>query len=546
MEIKPKPKVAYFCMEYGLDSEFKLYAGGLGILAGDYLKAAKDNSLPVVGIGLLWKEDYTQQYIGNGGYPYDTFPKFNYDFLKDTDIKVVVNISGRDVYCKVWKVDDFNNAPLYLLDTDIEENKDWLINDQLYGGFSHRRIPQEMVLGIGGIRALRKLGIDIDIYHFNEGHAVFAGIELIREKMYEQNMSFQEAWKNTRNQIVFTTHTPVRAGNEEHDLSLMWEKGAYNWLSYDQITAIGGDPFNMTIAGLRLSKISNAVSQLHCETANRMWNFVDNRSQIIGITNGVHKATWMDSRMEEAFKGNRGLWETHVELKKELIEFVKNRTGVNFKPDSLLIGFARRSTEYKRSTLILKDEEKLSKLLKEKKIQLLFSGKAHPQDFEGKSFVQEIVNISQKHPDTIAFLENYDMEIAKKMTRGCDVWLNSPRRPHEASGTSGMKAAMNGVLNLSILDGWWPEACNHGVNGWQFGDSFHSENSKEQDRYDLKSLYKVLLNEVLPTYYNNRQKWIQMMKSSIDTVYEKFSAKRMILEYFNKIYTLDPSKQFQY
>lgn len=546
METKPKPKVAYFCMEYGLDSEFKLYAGGLGILAGDYLKAAKDNGLPVVGIGLLWKEDYTQQYIGNGGYPYDTFPKFNYDFLKDTDIKVVINISGRDVYCKVWKVDDFNNAPLYLLDTDIEENKDWLINDQLYGGFSDRRIPQEMVLGIGGIRALRKLGIDIDIYHFNEGHAVFAGIELIREKMYEQNMSFQEAWKNTRNQIVFTTHTPVRAGNEEHDLSLMWEKGAYNWLSYDQITAIGGDPFNMTIAGLRLSKISNAVSQLHCETANRMWNFVDNRSQIIGITNGVHKATWMDSRMEEAFKGNRGLWETHVELKKELIEFVKNRTGVNFKPDSLLIGFARRSTEYKRSTLILKDEEKLSKLLKEKKIQLLFSGKAHPQDFEGKSFVQEIVNISQKHPDTIAFLENYDMEIAKKMTRGCDVWLNSPRRPHEASGTSGMKAAMNGVLNLSILDGWWPEACNHGVNGWQFGDSFHSENSKEQDRYDLKSLYKVLLNEVLPTYYNNRQKWIQMMKSSIDTVYEKFSAKRMILEYFNKIYTLDPSKQFQY
>jgi starch phosphorylase len=536
MELMEKPRIAYFCMEYGLHSDFKLYAGGLGILAGDYLKAAKDNNLPVIGIGLLWKQDYTQQYLDNRGFPYDTFPEFNYNFLKDANIKVTVNIGGRDVVCKVWKVDRFGNADLYLLDTDIEENRDWVINDQLYGGFSEKRIPQELVLGIGGIRAIRALGLDIDIYHFNEGHAVFAGIELIREKMHNEHMSFEDAWEATRNQIVFTTHTPVRAGNEEHSLGMLWDKGTYNWLSYDQLRAIGGDPFNMTIAGLRLSRIANGVAQLHCETANRMWNFVDNRAPIICVTNGVHRDTWLDKRMNEAYKNNGDLWETHLELKKELIDFVKERTGVVFNLHNLLIGFARRSTEYKRTNLILKYEDKISPLLKEGKLQLLFSGKAHPDDTEGKTLISHLVSMSKKYPGSIVFLENYDMEIAKKMVTGCDVWLNSPRKPNEASGTSGMKAAMNGVLNLSTLDGWWPEACVHGLNGWQFGDSFHSEYSWEQDRHDIESLYRVLLGEVIPTYYNDREKWVNMMKASIDTVYEKFSATRMILDYYKKMY----------
>lgn len=475
MKVNGKPKVAYFCMEYGLKSDFRLYAGGLGILAGDYLKAAKDNNLPVIGIGLLWKHDYTQQYLDERGFPYDTFPEFNYDFLEDTGVKIMLTIGGRDVYCKIWKVDQFNNVPLYLLDTDIEENKDWVATDQLYAGFSERRIPQELILGIGGIKAIRALRIDIDIYHFNEGHAVFAGVELIREKMHNENLSFEEAWEVTKNQIVFTTHTPVEAGNELHNLDMLWEKGTYNELSYTQLKAIGGDPFNMTIAGLRLSKRANAVSELHCITANRMWDFVNNRAPIIAVTNGVHRNTWLDYRLKKAYKNNENLWETHLELKKELINFVKARTGIEFNINNLLIGFARRATEYKRTNLILKYEHKINHLLKDGLLQLLFSGKAHPDDMHGKTLISHLIQMSKKYPKSIVFLENYDMEIAKKMVTGCDMWLNTPRRPNEASGTSGMKAAMNGVLNLSTLDGWWPEACIHGENGWQFGDSFHSK-----------------------------------------------------------------------
>lgn len=538
MKVNGKPKVAYFCMEYGLKSDFRLYAGGLGILAGDYLKAAKDNNLPVIGIGLLWKHDYTQQYLDERGFPYDTFPEFNYDFLEDTGVKIMLTIGGRDVYCKIWKVDQFNNVPLYLLDTDIEENKDWVATDQLYAGFSERRIPQELILGIGGIKAIRALRIDIDIYHFNEGHAVFAGVELIREKMHNENLSFEEAWEVTKNQIVFTTHTPVEAGNELHNLDMLWEKGTYNELSYTQLKAIGGDPFNMTIAGLRLSKRANAVSELHCITANRMWDFVNNRAPIIAVTNGVHRNTWLDYRLKKAYKNNENLWETHLELKKELINFVKARTGIEFNINNLLIGFARRATEYKRTNLILKYEHKINHLLKDGLLQLLFSGKAHPDDMHGKTLISHLIQMSKKYPKSIVFLENYDMEIAKKMVTGCDMWLNTPRRPNEASGTSGMKAAMNGVLNLSTLDGWWPEACIHGENGWQFGDSFHSKNIWEQDRHDTESLYAVLLKNVIPIYYNDREKWIQMMRASIDSVYEKFSAQRMILDYYEKMYCI--------
>ena len=538
MKENGKPKVAYFCMEYGLKSDFKLYAGGLGILAGDYLKAAKDNNLPVVGIGLLWKQDYTQQYLDEKGFPYDTFPEFNYDFLEDTGVKIMLTIGGRDVYCKIWKVDKFNNAPLYLLDTDIEENKNWVVTDQLYAGYSDRRIPQELVLGIGGIRAIRALGIDIDIYHFNEGHAVFAGIELIREKMHNENLSFEKAWEKVRNQIVFTTHTPVEAGNELHNLDMLWEKGTYNELSYTQLKEIGGDPFNMTIAGLKLSKKANAVSELHCKTANRMWDFVNDRALIIAVTNGVHRNTWLDYRLKKAYKNNENLWETHLELKKELIDFIKARTGVKFNINNLLIGSARRATEYKRTNLILEFEHKINHLLKDGLLQLLFSGKAHPDDIHGKTIISHLIQMSKKYPKSIVFLENYDMEIAKKMVTGCDVWLNTPRRPNEASGTSGMKAAMNGVLNLSTLDGWWPEACIHGKNGWQFGDSFHSKNIWEQDRHDTESLYAVLLKDVIPIYYNDKEKWAQMMRASIDSVYEKFSAQRMILDYYEKMYCI--------
>ncbi|HOQ16446.1 MAG TPA: alpha-glucan family phosphorylase [Defluviitaleaceae bacterium] len=538
---KKLPKVAYFCMEYGLDSSFKIYAGGLGILAGDYLKGAKDYNYPIVGIGIKWKQGYTDQFIGEDGRPYDCYYNYQYDFLKDTGVTVSVKIRQRDVLCKVWEVTGFDNAPLYLLDTDLPENEDAWITGQLYGWFGEERIAQEMVLGIGGIRALRALGINVDVYHFNEGHALFAGFELVREKM-EAGMSFEEAVAASKDEIVFTTHTPIIQGNESHHLDRIMYMGANNGLTLEQLVSLGGAPFNMTVAALRLSRISNAVSQLHCKTANKMWAHINNRSEIIGITNGIHLPTWVDERMIECAEKGGDLWKLHMDNKKKLIEFVKERTNVELDMDKLLIGFSRRAAPYKRSNLIFTDEKVIAPLLKERKIQIVFSGKAHPLDDTGKKNVENIVAMTKKYPQSVVFLENYDMTIGAMLTKGADVWLNNPRRPKEASGTSGMKAAMNGVLNLSTLDGWWPEACKHGVNGWQFGDGFESEDEKELDAHDLKALYKVLTEEVIPTYYDRRDKWVEMMKDSILSTKDTFSVKRMLEEYYEKLYIKQEEK----
>jgi len=529
------PNVAYFCMEYGLDTALKTYAGGLGILAGDYLKGAKDHNFPIVGIGLKWKQGYTEQLIGEDGRPYDTYKNYDYDFLKDTGVKVTVKIRQRDVVCKVWEVTKFGNAPLYLLDTDLPENEDSWITGQLYGWFGEERIAQEMVLGIGGIRALRALGMNIDVYHFNEGHAVFAALELLREKM-EEGISFEDSFKISREEIVFTTHTPILEGNEVHYLDRLMYMGANNGLTLEQMVKIGGAPFNMTVAALRLSRISNAVAQLHSETANKMWSHVEGRSDIIGITNAIHLPTWVDENMISAAKENGDIWNIHVNNKKDLIHFIKERTGVELDADVLLIGFSRRAAPYKRSNFIFTEENIIEPLLKEGKLQIVFSGKAHPLDDNGKKIVENIVKMTKKYPNSVVFLENYDMTIGRMLTRGSDIWLNNPRRPKEASGTSGMKAAMNGVLNLSILDGWWPEACNHGINGWQFGDGFESDNVEELDSNDLKGLYDVLQNEVIPTYYDNREKWIEMMENSIVSTKDQFAVKRMLEEYYNLMY----------
>lgn len=532
---KNLPKVAYFCMEYGLDTSLRTYAGGLGILAGDYLKGAKDYDFPIVGIGIKWKQGYSDQKIDEDGRPYDTYHNYKYDFLKDTGVKVTVKIRQRDVVCKVWEVTEFGNAPIYLLDADLPENEDAWITGQLYGWFGEERIAQEMVLGIGGVRALRALGIDVDVYHFNEGHALFAGFELIKEKM-NQGMSFEKAVEASREEIVFTTHTPIIQGNESHYLDRMMYMGANNGLTLEQLVSLGGSPFNMTVGALRLSRKSNAVADLHRVTANKMWAHIDNRSEIIGITNAIHIPTWVDERMIDCAENGGDLWEIHMDNKKKLIDFVEERNGVKLDADKLLIGFSRRAAPYKRSNFIFTDEKIIDPLLKEGKIQIVFSGKAHPLDDTGKEIVENIVRMSKKYPNAVVFLENYDMTIGAMLTRGSDIWLNNPRRPKEASGTSGMKAAMNGVLNVSILDGWWPEACNHGVNGWQFGDGFESEDEKELDAHDLKALYKVLLEEVLPTYYEDRDKWVEMMRNSILSTKDQFSVKRMLEEYYEKLY----------
>ena len=537
MDINNLPRVAYFCMEYGLHTDFKAYAGGLGILAGDYLKGAKDLNLPLVGIGLKWKQGYTEQLIDANGKAYDAYHNFNYDFLQDTGIKVTVNIRKINVVCKVWKLEEFGNVPLYLLDTDIPENCDTWITGQLYGWFGEERIAQEMVLGIGGVKVLRALDIPIDVYHFNEGHAALAAIELIKEKM-QSGFSFEESWTKTRAEVVFTTHTPIVEGNESHDVDKLEYMGAFNGLTREQMVRFGGEPFNMTIAGLRLSRKSNAVAQLHSSTANKMWRTVAGRSEIIGITNGIHKPTWVDARITKAYEDNGDLWSTHLTLKKELIEFISERTGVELAADKLLIGFSRRAAPYKRSDLIFTKEEVISPLLRSGKVQIVFSGKAHPLDDIGKKIVENLVLMMKKYPSSVVFLENYDMTIGRMLTRGSDIWLNNPRRPLEASGTSGMKAAMNGVLNCSILDGWWPEACIDDVNGWQFGDAVGLDDLSpdELDKHDMHALYDTLINRVIVTYYENREKWVEMMKESIKTTSYEFSVERMLDEYYNKMY----------
>ncbi|WP_264174111.1 alpha-glucan family phosphorylase [Clostridium estertheticum] len=537
MDTNNLPRVAYFCMEYGLSSDFKTYAGGLGILAGDHLKGAKDLNLPLVGIGLKWKQGYTEQIIDENGEVYDTYHNYHYEFLKDTGVKVTVNIRNIKVVCKVWKLEEFGNNPIYLLDTDIPENGDRWITGQLYGWFGEERIAQEIVLGIGGVKALRALNIPIDVYHFNEGHAVLAATELIKEKM-QSGYSFEDSWVKTRDEVVFTTHTPIVEGNESHPIDKLEYMGAFNGLTRSQMIRLGGEPFNMTVAGLRLSRKANAVAKLHRETANKMWKTVADRPEIIGITNGIHKPTWVDERMTKACDNNGDLWETHITIKKELIEFIKERTGTTLCVDKLLIGFSRRAAPYKRSDLIFTSEDIISPLLKSGKVQIVFSGKAHPLDDIGKEIVAKLIRMMKKYPSSVVFLENYDMNIGRMLTRGSDIWLNNPRRPLEASGTSGMKAAMNGVLNCSILDGWWPEACNDGINGWQFGDGVGLDDltEVELDKHDTLALYDTLINRVMATYYGNREKWVEMMRESIRTTSYEFSVERMLNEYYNKMY----------
>lgn len=529
------PRVAYFCMEFGLHPKLPIYAGGLGVLAGDYLKAAKDLNAPVTGIGILWDKDYTEQFIGQDGYPYDTYPEYDFSSVKDTGVSVKLRVRGADVTCRIHMADQYGNAPLYLLDTNFPGSEHGWMTQKLYGGAAQDRIAAEIILGIGGVRALRALGIETDIYHFNEGHAVFAGVELIREKMQNQGMSFHEAWKATEKEVVFTTHTPVEAGNEVWDHGLLQHMEAYNGLTYDQMQELGEDPFNMTIAALRLSGLANGVSKLHGQTAREMWGNVYETAPIISVTNGIHTGTWQDEDIRKAFEEGEDLWKPHMKCKNQLLEYVRQHTGADMDPDVLTIGFARRAAPYKRSELIFRNLNIIDPLLRDGKIQLVFSGKAHPNDNLGKEIIQKLVQMDRQYKDTVVFLENYNMEIAQLMVRGCDVWLNNPKRPLEASGTSGMKAAVNGVLNVSVVDGWVAEGPQHGVSGWLLCSICHMHRANDDER-DLQKLYQVLLTEVIPTYYDNRTKWLKMMRASIDMSHYQFSSHRMLREYFDVMY----------
>ncbi len=532
MQTQPLPLVAYFCMEYGLSEELPIYAGGLGVLAGDYIKSAGDLRLPLVSVGLLWRGGYSHQRIGPDGSPIDQDDSRDIaHFLKPTLKEISVRIDGREIPCQIWQVDRFGNAPLYLIEPSQEQDR-WMTR-RLYGGGEHERVAQEILLGAGGVKALQVLGIEPDVYHFNEGHAVFAGLELIADRM-AAGKSFDSAWADVRSRIVFTTHTPVEAGNESHPIDLLLRLGANRGLRAEELVRLGGEPFNMTVAGLRLACRANAVSELHGVTAREMWRHVGEIAPILAITNGVHPGTWQDSRIRSALHGG-DLLDAHRELKAELLAEIEKRSGVQLKPDAMLVGFARRAAAYKRSDLILRDPSHVRPLLEAGKLALVFAGKSHPQDEAGRRLVADLVRVVRELPKSAAFIENYDLQLGRLLTRGCDVWLNNPRRPLEASGTSGMKAAMNGVLNLSVLDGWWPEACRHGVNGWQIGDGRTEADVHKGDERDLRSLVETLQGEVLPAF-EDKARWAKMMRSSIESAQWAFSSHRMVRDYFYNLY----------
>jgi starch phosphorylase len=544
MNRKTKPTVAYFCMEYGLSNELPIYAGGLGILAGDYMKSVADLRLPVVGVGLLWHQGYCRQRLDAHGHAESHYLTTPRDALEPVDAQVTVRVCGDKVPCHAFRVRGLGSGELYLLEP--KRRRDRWITARLYGGDEIHRLAQEIVLGVGGVRLLDALGVPVDVYHFNEGHAVFAGLELITRQM-ERGLTFSEALAEVREQVVFTTHTPVIAGNEVHPLSLMKKVGATLGVDKGHLKRLGGSPFSMTVAGLRLARSANAVAALHAETAREMWREVEDGAPILAITNGVHAGTWQDARVRAATVvdkppavRHRELWAAHQAMKSELCDLVRERSGVELLPDRLLIGFARRAAAYKRADLIFSDPEAFAALCAHERLQLVFAGKAHPDDRQGNELVARLAAMAARWPRQVVFVEDYDMTLGAALTRGCDVWLNNPRRPMEASGTSGMKAAMNGVLNLSILDGWWPEGCRHGETGWRIGDEAGDGRDPaghlEQDRRDSADLYRVLGEEVLPCYYDHRERWLEMMEASIAMARWRFSSDRMVEDYYRELY----------
>jgi glycogen phosphorylase len=483
--------------------------------------------------------------IGAGKAIEDQYPKTPRDAVRKIDPRIDVTVKGKKIPLRAWKVERYTKADLYLLEPEREADR-W-ITQRLYGGGNDDRLAQEIVLGVGGVRLVQALDLDIEVFHFNEGHAVFAGLELLRQKKYG-GKRLTERIAKLRDHVVFTTHTPVPAGNEVHALEALREMDADLGFTDAELTQIGGDPFSMTVAGLRMSRIANGVAALHGETAREMWRGTESAAPIISITNGVHVPTWQDARIRAALVADKPraqqdaeLWGAHQTMKAELIAEVTHRTGVKLSLDKLLIGFARRAATYKRADLILGDAKRLSKLF-EKGVQIVYSGKAHPRDTAGKAIVSKLVAAAKQHPKHVVFLENYEMTLGALLTRGADIWLNNPRRPLEASGTSGMKAAMNGVPNLSILDGWWPEGCAHGVTGWKIGDvdpdddAFDEKDALRIDKRDRDLLYKTIEKDVLPAFAK-RAKWIEIMRASIAMSQWKFSSDRMIEDYVAKVYT---------
>ena len=603
-------KIAYFSFEYGLHESLPNYSGGLGILSGDHLKSASDLGLPFIAVGLLYRKGYFRQYLNADGWQqeYDIENDFfNLALEKVLDsngetMKVDVDLPGRKVYAQIWKA-NVGRIQLYYLDANIEENsvEDRDITAQLYGGNLETRIQQEILLGIGGIKALKKLGIKPTIYHMNEGHSAFLSLERIRQLMIDDKLDRKTAREVVFSSNVFTTHTPVPAGNDVFPIEMM-QKYFVDYIkqidmSMEEFLKLGKiDPNNqkedfcMTVLALNLSAENNGVSELHGHVSREMWKDIwkgvpAKELPIDSITNGIHTLSWISFDMQnllDRYLGPRWrtkpleyriwervqkipdaeLWRTHERRKERLIDFCRERLKAQIinrgftkneinhaeqilTPEALTIGFARRFATYKRGTLLFRDIERLKKIISNphRPVQIIFAGKAHPHDNVGKELIKNIAEICRREEfrDHIVFLEDYDINVARYMVQGVDVWLNNPRRPLEASGTSGMKVPPNGGLNFSILDGWWDEAYD-GQNGWAIGNREEYTDLEYQDEVESNALYNVLENEIIPLYYERGRddiprQWVTAMKWSMQTVCPQFSTNRMVADYFNKFYT---------
>jgi starch phosphorylase len=534
--------VAYFSMEFGVTADLPIYSGGLGVLAGDHLKAAADLGLPLVGVGLFYRGGYFTQGVDERGRQTETYEALDPERLGlvREPVIVEVDLGGEPMSVAVWRY-DVGSVPLYLLDVEF-------VTDALYSGDREHRIRQELLLGVGGVRALRALGLDPTVFHVNEGHSAFLTIERLRE-LVGAGVAKDDALETIKRTTVFTTHTPVPAGNEvfDNDLVLRYVGSLAEsaGLSGDELLALGysdeGAGFGLTPLALRLSRYANGVSELHGQVAREMWASLwpGEQPPIGHVTNGVHLGTWLAPELEQLLVdagvrpgappawGNweavsnvddRELWRVHAELKQRLA------ASAGLEADLLTIGFARRFATYKRAGLVFSDLERLVSL----PVQIVLAGKAHPQDTPGKDVMQRIIELSRDSDvaGRVVFLEDYDIDLARLIVPGVDVWLNTPRRPHEASGTSGMKAAVNGVLNFSVLDGWWAEAYDPAV-GWAIDGA--------SDDADAEQLYRVLAEEIVPRF-EDRERWVEMMKASIERLSPVFSMQRAVIEYTERYY----------
>jgi len=560
-----EPKIAYFSMEIGLRDEIPTYSGGLGVLAGDTVKSAADLCLPFVAVTLISRKGYFRQEIDKKGHqsehPFIWEPSKLMDLAAE---KIKVIIEGRDVYVQAWvyfveSPRGGSRVPVIYLDTNLPENsaEDRVLTDQLYGGGDDYRIKQELILGIGGVRMLRKLGFNIKKYHMNEGHAAFLTLELLHKfkKDIESVWDESQIWNTeaVKDLCVFTTHTPVEAGHDKFSYEL-YDKVFGNYFPKNILQKLtGGKNVNMTLLGFNLSNFVNGVAKKHGEVSQSMFPGY----QINAITNGVHSYTWTCESMKRLFDRylpgwanepeifvrvgaipDNELWEAHMEAKKQLIDYVNTETGSDMDYDTLTIGFARRATAYKRADLLFTDLKRLEKI-GAGKIQIIYSGKAHPKDTEGKKLIEKIFSYRDKLKGKIkiTFLQNYNMQTALKLVSGVDIWLNTPLRPLEASGTSGMKATHNGVMNFSVLDGWWIEGHIEGYTGWAIGPAPKEiESDNNMNKIDSDDLYEKLEHKILPVYYNDHKTWIRMMQNAIGKNAYYFNTHRMMRRYVTEAY----------